>query len=195
MKLNILKYPDSKLREVSEDVTEFNAELKKLSEDMLETMYAENGIGLAAIQVGVAKRMLVIDASPRDTGGRYEEGDQTELEKQIQQPLVVINPVILKGEGSTTFDEGCLSVPSFFETVERKEKIVLQYNNLQGETKTLETDGLLAIVIQHEMDHLNGELFIDRISFVKSNKIKSQIKKNGYPEKTPKGSEKSETEL
>jgi peptide deformylase len=152
-------------------------------------MYAEKGIGLAAAQVGELCRMLVIDARPRDTGGRYESNDDmSDLEKKITQPLVIINPEIVKGEGTTTFDEGCLSVPSFFETVERKKLIKLKYQDLEGRTQTLETDGLLAIVVQHEMDHLEGTLFIDHLSFVKSNKIKNQIKKHGYPEKNPPNS-------
>lgn len=186
MVLKILTYPDPRLREVSKAVTEFGPELKSFAEDLLETMYAENGIGLAAAQVGELKRMLVIDARPRSTGGRYESNDNmTDLEKKITQPLVIINPEIIKGEGSTTFDEGCLSVPSFFETVERHELVQLRYQDLSGRTHTLQTDGLLAIVIQHEMDHLEGTLFIDHLSFVKSNKIKNQIKKHGYPPKTP----------
>jgi peptide deformylase len=195
MILKILTYPDPRLREVSQPVTEFKSHLKKLSEDMLETMYAENGIGLAAPQVGELIRMLVIDARPRDTGGRYESNDNmTDLEKAIEQPLIIFNPEIIDSKGDTTFDEGCLSVPSFFETVERKNWIKLKYQNVEGKTLTLETDGLLAIVIQHEMDHLEGTLFIDHLSYVKSNKIKNQIKKHGYPEKKKK-SDKDEKEL
>ncbi len=184
MVLKVLTFPDPRLREVSKPVTEFGPKLQKLAEDMFETMYAENGIGLAAAQVGELIRMLVIDARPRETGGRYESNDNmTELEKKITQPLVVCNPEIVKGDGSTTYDEGCLSVPSFFETVERKEYIELKYQDVHGKSHTLKTDGLLAIVCQHEMDHLEGTLFIDHLSYVKSNKIKTQIKKHGYPDK------------
>lgn len=184
MKLKVLTFPDPRLREVSQPVTDFGPKLKKLTEDLLETMYAENGIGLAAAQVGELVRLLVIDARPRDTGGRYDSDDNmTELEKMITQPLIICNPEIIKGEGSTTFDEGCLSVPSFFETVERHSYIELKYQDVDGKSKTLKTDGLLAIVCQHEMDHLEGTLFIDHLSFVKANKIKNQIKKHGYPEK------------
>jgi peptide deformylase len=181
--MEILKYPDPRLREVSSPVTKFDAELKKLAEDMLETMYAENGIGLAAPQVGKLYRMMVVDTRPRSTKGRYEENEMTELESKIPQPLVVINPVILKGEGKTTFNEGCLSLPSFYDEVERFEKIQLKYNDLDGKEHVIEIDGLLAICLQHEMDHLEGTLFIDHLSFLKSNKIKNQIKKHGYPEK------------
>lgn len=186
--LEILTYPNPILREVSKPVTEFNADLKKLAKDMLETMYDANGIGLAAPQVGELKRLLVIDTRPKLSAEdlekqRYENDDQTELEKKIPQPLVLINPQIVKGEGKTTFDEGCLSVPSFYETVERYDKVTIKAQDLDGKEFTLTTDGLLAICIQHEMDHLEGTLFIDHISFTKSNKIKNQIKKSGYPTK------------
>jgi peptide deformylase len=182
MKLEILTYPNPLLREVSEPVKEFGPELKKLAEDMLETMYEASGIGLAAPQVGKLIQMLVIDTRPRDPdNSRYDNDDQSELEKKIKQPLVLINPEIIKGEGKTTFDEGCLSVPSFFETVERFEKIEVKAFDVNGQEFRLVTDGLLAICIQHEMDHLTGTLFIDHISFTKSNKIKNQIKKSGYP--------------
>ncbi|GIL16963.1 MAG: peptide deformylase [Oligoflexia bacterium] len=192
--LEVLKFPDARLREVSEPVTEFDQELKRLAQDMFETMYEENGIGLAAPQVGVLKRMLVIDCRPRDTKGRYTIEDLTELEQKVEQPLVIINPVIVDSKGKTTFDEGCLSVPSFFETVEREEFIELHYQNLDGEKKVIQTDGLLAIVIQHEMDHLEGTLFIDHLSLVKSNKIKNHIKKFGYPPKKKKGEESDPTD-
>jgi peptide deformylase len=181
--LEVLKYPDPRLREISKPVEKFTPEIKQLAKDLLETMYAESGIGLAAAQVGEQVRMLVIDTRPRDNKGRFEKNEQTELENQIEQPLVIINPEIVKGEGKTTFSEGCLSVPSFFEDVERFQTIELKYQDVDGKTHVLKTDGLLAICIQHEMDHLEGTLFIDHLSFVKSNKIKNTIKKHGYPEK------------
>lgn len=185
MKLEILTYPNPLLREVSEPVTEFGPELSQLIDNMLETMYDANGIGLAAAQVGKLIQLLVIDTRPRDLdSSRFEdEEDFSELEKKIRQPLILINPEIIKGEGKTTFDEGCLSVPSFFETVERFEKIEVKAQDSSGKEFRFVTDGLLAICIQHEMDHLDGTLFIDHISFTKSNKIKNQIKKSGYPTK------------
>ncbi len=183
-KLEILTYPNPRLREVSEKVTKFNSEIKKLAEDMLETMYDANGIGLAAPQVGKLYRMLVIDTRPRDPEkSRYENDDQSELERKIKQPLVLVNPEVINGVGKTTFDEGCLSVPSFFETVERFETVEVKAFDVDGKEFRFKTDGLLAICIQHEMDHLEGTLFIDHISFTKSNKIKNQIKKSGYPTK------------
>ena len=182
MKLEILTYPNPILREVSEAVINFDADLKQFAKDMLETMYDANGIGLAAIQVGRPIQMLVIDTRPKDPeNSRFEDEDQTELEAKIKQPLILINPEIVNGTGKTTFDEGCLSVPSFFETVERFESIEVRARDLDGKEMNFKVDGLLAICIQHEMDHLKGTLFIDHISFTKSNRIKNQIKKNGYP--------------
>ena len=182
MKLEILTYPNPLLREVSVPVTKFNAQLKKLVEDMMETMYDAKGIGLAAAQVGERIQLLVIDTRPRDEEERrYAYDELTDLEKKLPQPLVLINPVIVKGYGSTTFDEGCLSVPSFFETVKRFEKVDMKAFDVTGKEFTFTVDGLLAICIQHEMDHLTGTLFIDHISFMKASKIKNQIKKSGYP--------------
>lgn len=181
-KLEILTYPNPLLREVSVPVKKFDADLKKLVSDMLETMYDAKGIGLAAPQVGQLIQLLVIDTRPRnEEERRYAYDELTDLEKKIEQPLVLINPQIVKGYGSTTFDEGCLSIPSFFETVKRFEKIDMKAQDVNGKEFTFTVDGLLAICIQHEMDHLSGTLFIDHISFLKSNKIKNSIKKNGYP--------------
>ncbi len=186
--LKILTFPDPKLREVSKPVEKFDKKLKVLVEDMLATMYDSNGIGLAAPQIGVLERLLIVDTRPRDEGGRrYKYDEMTEREQSIEQPLIIANPVILKKTGKTTFDEGCLSVPTFFETVERALEIQLQYDDLKGEQHTIKVDGLLAICIQHEMDHLEGTLFIDHLSVIKSNRIKNQIKKHGYPEKEKKG--------
>ncbi|MBO9665568.1 MAG: peptide deformylase [Bdellovibrio sp.] len=189
MIMKILTFPDPRLREVSEPVkaNEFGPEMEKLEKDMIETMYDAHGIGLAAPQVGVLKRMIVIDTRPKDEEGRrYKDQEMTELEKAIQQPLVLINPEIVKGEGKTTFDEGCLSIPGYFETVQRFDYIEMKAFDAQGKEHLYKVDGLLAICMQHEMDHLEGTLFIDHLSFVKSNKIKNQIKKHGYPTKEEK---------
>lgn len=183
MILKILQYPDPRLREVSTPVVNFDTELKTLAQNMLETMYEARGIGLAAPQVAQTLRFLVIDCRPKDEAGRYDIQEQTELERKIPQPLFICNPKIINKKGATTYDEGCLSVPSFYETVERADWIELEYQDLDGTICHLETDGLLAIVIQHEMDHLEGTLFIDRISFTSSQKIKKQIEKFGYPDK------------
>lgn len=184
--LPILTYPDSRLREISKPVEKVSKEIKTLVDNMLETMYQANGIGLAAPQVGELVRILVIDVrriSEPEDGEDTPESSLTELESKVQFPLVLINPVVVKGEGQTTYEEGCLSVPGYYEEVNRYNWVRVEALNRNGEKFVLETDGLLAICIQHEMDHLEGKLFIDRLSFVKSNKIKNKIKKLGYPAK------------
>ncbi|WP_413586816.1 peptide deformylase [Bdellovibrio sp. HCB274] len=185
MIMKILTFPDPRLREVADSVkpSEFGTpELKQLQEDMIETMYDAHGIGLAAPQVGELRRMIVIDTRPKDDKGRrYKDQEMTELEQAVEQPLVLINPEIIKGEGKTTFDEGCLSVPGYYETVERYDYIEMRAYDVNGKEFVVKVDGLLAICMQHELDHLEGTLFIDHLSFVKSNKIKKQIQKHGYP--------------
>ncbi|UOF01420.1 peptide deformylase [Bdellovibrio reynosensis] len=187
MIMKILTFPDPKLREVSKPVEAFGPEIKKLSEDMIETMYDANGIGLAAPQVGELVRMVVIDTRPKDEKGRrYKYEEMTELEAAVKQPLILINPEIVKGEGKTTFDEGCLSIPGYYETVQRFNYIEMKAFDLNGKEFIVKTDGLLAICMQHELDHLEGTLFVDHLSFIKGNKIKNQIKKFGYPVKEEK---------
>lgn len=181
MVLEILKYPDPRLRKKGVAVTEVTPELKKLAEDMIETMYAARGIGLAAPQVGQSIRLLVIDTRPRDEDGEIDESAMTELERQIPQPLIVFNPEIVVAREKTTYEEGCLSVPGYYETVERSLYVEVKYLDINGQEQLIKTDGLLAICLQHEMDHLEGKLFIDRLSFVKSNRIKNRIQKHGYP--------------
>jgi peptide deformylase len=191
--LEVLKYPDSRLRHKAKVVEEVTPELAKLADDMLETMYAEKGIGLAAIQVGVEVRLLVIDIRPQNEQDRYDlEEGMTDLEKQVTQPIVIFNPEISKKEGKTTYDEGCLSVPGFYESVVRSKYIEVKGLDKAGKPLELKLDGLLAICMQHEIDHLDGKVFIDRLSPIKSNRIKAKIKKYGYPE--PDDAEEKETE-
>ena len=183
--LEVLKFPDPRLRKKSQPVKEVTQELQAFADDMLETMYEFRGIGLAAPQVNRLDRLIVIDTRPRDAdseNARYESSPFTELEEKVEQPLILINPEIIEKEGSTTYDEGCLSVPTFFETVKRYEWIKLKALNREGKAIELETDGLLSICIQHEIDHLDGKLFIDRLSTIKSNRMKNKIKSQGYPE-------------
>lgn len=179
--LEILKFPDPRLRRKAEEVKAVTPELKSFAQDMLTTMYASKGIGLAAPQVNRSIRLLVADTRPRDTGGRYSIEGMTELEKAVSQPFVIFNPVITKRQGKTTYDEGCLSVPGYYETVERSDRITVEGLNIEGESFSVDVDGLLAICIQHEIDHLDGKLFIDRLSPIKSARLKSKIKKFGYP--------------
>jgi peptide deformylase len=195
--LEILTFPNPNLRKKSKPIENVDSDIKQLTVDMLETMYDSNGIGLAAPQVDVQKRVVVIDVRPRDNG-RYTLEGLTDLEKKIEQPLVLINPEILETEGETTYEEGCLSVPSYFETVKRFDYIKFKMLTVSGEAVEYEVDGLLAICIQHEIDHLDGKLFIDRLSVVKGNRIKSKIKKFGYPdpdEEEGEGEEGSEHNL
>lgn len=179
--LEILKFPDPRLRKKCAAVDEVTPELKKLAEDMFETMYASKGIGLAAAQVDRQVRLVVLDTRPRE-GGRYKPEEMTEMERAIEQPLALFNPEVTRKQGKTTYDEGCLSVPTYFETVERADIIEVTALDINGKKITFTVDGLLAICIQHEIDHLDGKLFIDRLSPIKSARIKSKIKKYGYPD-------------
>ena len=158
--LNILHFPDPKLRTVAKPVTEFDDNLKRLAADMFETMYEAPGIGLAATQVDQHIRLLVMDVS--------ENGDN---------PRCLINPEIIESDGEEEMDEGCLSVPGFYETVKRAERIRVRAQNTEGEFFELEVEGLESVCIQHEMDHLQGKLFVDYISSLKRNRIRSKLLK------------------
>ncbi|MCB0377772.1 MAG: peptide deformylase [Bdellovibrionales bacterium] len=191
--LEVLKYPDPRLRHKAKPVDKVTPELKQLAEDMLETMYSQKGIGLAAIQVGVDVALLVIDIRPQGDEDRYDlDENLTDLEKAVEMPLVIFNPVITKKEGKTTFDEGCLSLPGYYETVQRSKYIEVTGLDKDGNPLELQLDGLLSICMQHEMDHLDGKVFIDRLSPIKSNRIKAKIKKFGYspPEEEEEAEEK-----
>lgn len=156
--LEVVLYPDEKLATVCEPVAKVDAELNQFIDDMFETMYEHEGIGLAAPQVGVLNRVITIDI----------EGDKT-------NQVVLINPEILESSGETGIEEGCLSIPGFRGLVPRKEKVTVKALNLNGSEFTLEADGLLAICIQHEIDHLNGVLFVDYLSPLKRNRIKEKL--------------------
>lgn len=149
----ILTAPDPRLKAVSEPVSRVDDEIRKLVDDMLESMYAADGVGLAAIQIGVPKRVLVMDLARKD--GKRE-------------PRAYINPKLLwTSEETTVVEEGCLSVPDVWEEVERPSRIRAEFLDRDGKLQTMEADGLLATCLQHEMDHLNGILFIDHISKLK----------------------------
>lgn len=158
--LNILHFPDPRLRKKAVPVDTVDEKIRTLVDDMFETMYEAPGIGLAATQVNVQKRVIVIDIS--------EEKDQ---------PLALINPHILEKEGEIETDEGCLSVPGFFEPVERAEHIRVSALDRDGNSFELEAEGLLAVCIQHEMDHLEGKLFVDYLSSLKRNRIRKKLTK------------------
>ncbi len=181
MILEVLTYPDPRLRKKGVAISAVTPELATLAQNMLETMYDSKGIGLAAPQVGQSVRLIVLDTRPRDEEGRYDLEEMSELEKAVEQPLILFNPTITKYEGKTTYEEGCLSVPTFFEFVDRYDYVEVSALNLKGEQILIKVDGLLAICLQHEMDHLDGKLFIDRLSTLKSSRIKKRIEKQGYP--------------
>ncbi len=162
-KKKILTIPDPVLRKISEPVTSINSEVKKLMDDMLETMYAAPGIGLAAVQIGVLKRVIVIDLS--------KEGKKKE-------PLFIINPQITsKSNELISYEEGCLSIPNQFAEVKRPNMCKIDFLNYHGKKKEINADGLLATCIQHEIDHLNGILFIDHLSKLKKDLILKKTKK------------------
>ena len=167
----VLIYPDRRLKLVSRNVESFDSKLHSLLEDMKETMYASDGIGLAAIQIGIAQNVLIINLAD-------EDGEQTP-----QSLEEVINPVILEAHGSVTYQEGCLSVPSVYEDVERKESIRVRYFNRAGKMIEKGLEGLMAIAFQHELDHLKGHLFIEKLSYLKRKKFEKEWKKKLKEEK------------
>lgn len=158
--LTILEFPDKRLRTVAAEVSQVDDNIKTLVDDMLETMYSAKGVGLAATQVNVHKRVIVMDVS--------EDKDE---------PICLINPKIIAQDGVEESEEGCLSVPGFFEKVSRAEHIKVQALNRDGESFELEALDLLAVCIQHEMDHLLGKLFVDYLSAFKRNRIKAKLDK------------------
>ena len=159
-KLNILEFPDPRLTTVASDVDIFDEALKKLVQDMSETMYSANGIGLAATQVNVHKRLLVLDVSENQ-----------------DQPRVYINPRILNTEGDQVHEEGCLSVPGIYANVKRAENITIRAQDSDGNTFEEQAEGLHAVCIQHEMDHLIGRLFVDYLSPLKRNMVRKKLEK------------------
>lgn len=158
--LDILYYPDAQLRRTASAIADVDGKIAGLADHMLETMYAAPGIGLAATQVNVHQRLVVIDVS--------EDNDS---------PLVLINPEILTAEGEEEMQEGCLSIPGVYETVKRPSEVRVAAIDREGNPFELDADGLLAVCIQHEIDHLNGKLFVDYLSPLKRNRIRKRMEK------------------
>lgn len=159
----ILIIPDNKLRTISEPVGKIDSEIKKLVEDMFETMYDAPGIGLAAIQVGVQRRVVTIDIA--------REGEPA-------QPVALINPEIIASSDETSvYNEGCLSIPEYYEEVERPARVAVRFQDIDGAVREVEADGLFATCVQHEIDHLNGVLFIDHISKLKRDRVVKKFTK------------------
>ena len=174
MKLTIVEYPDKKLREKSKKVEVFDKRLHELLDAMYPIMINTNGIGLAAIQVGHPLQVLILNIPD-------EDGEQPK-----ENLLEIINPVIKDKDGETVYQEGCLSVPGFYEDIQRFETITINYQDRDGNTNTLEADGLLSIAIQHEMDHLEGVLFIDKLSYSRRKKFEKEYKRMLKEKKNPK---------
>lgn len=161
----IVVYPDKRLKLVSKEVKEFNGALHDLLDDMYDTMIKSNGVGLAAIQVGIDQRILIIN-----------EPDENDTQSK-ESTLEMINPIIVEKSGSTKYQEGCLSVPGFYEDVERFKYVKVDYQDRNGESHSIESDEFLAIAIQHEMDHLDGKVFVEKLSFTKRKRFEKEWKK------------------
>ena len=163
----IIKLPDPVLRQTSAEIETVDDDVRRLLDDMLATMYDAPGIGLAAIQIGVPKRIITIDASSRIDDDEGEDDSKEEKDKE-DGPLFLINPVILSSSDErSVYEEGCLSIPEYFAEVERPAEVHVEYVGYDGKKHELKADGLLATCIQHEVDHLNGVLFIDYLSKLK----------------------------
>jgi peptide deformylase len=182
-RLKIYTFPDKVLAQKAKPIDRVEKTMYKLADDMLETMYGAPGVGLAANQVGILQRILVLDTEYENV--EIEEGAPSPAGSEVvagkllvnRRPIIVINPEIIQREGEIQFCEGCLSVPEYSADVTRSEKIKLQYQDIDGLTKTLDAEGLLAVAIQHEMDHLEGKLFIERLSPAKRTLVKKKLLK------------------
>jgi len=168
--LEILKYPHPALKRRCEPVAEIDEEVRKLIDDMRETMYGARGVGLAACQVGVSRRVIVLDVSPMDPEHTF---------------LALINPEITSEEGEVDNEEGCLSVPDYLEKVKRKEKVCVRGVSPEGMEVEIKGDGILAIALQHEIDHINGILILDRVSRLKREIYRNKLKKEKRKEERP----------
>lgn len=158
--LDILHFPDPRLRKVAEPVEQVDDNIRCLLDDMLETMYDAPGIGLAATQVNIQQRIITIDVSEKKNS-----------------PLYIVNPKIVATEGTEQMEEGCLSVPEQYAAVTRAEWVAVEYLDRDGEPQRIETDGLLAVCLQHEIDHLDGKLFVDYLSPLKRTRIRKKLEK------------------
>jgi len=169
MLYKILTIPDKRLRKKAEPIAEITDEIRRLAEDMAETMYAAPGVGLAAPQIGASLRLVTIDVA--------EEGEPSQL-------LTLVNPEILEKRGQDSMEEGCLSVPNYYEEIPRAEHVKLRYQDLDGVVHEMEADGMLAIALQHETDHLDGKMFIDYLSSLKrvsaQRRVNQWLKEKGY---------------
>ncbi len=165
----IVVYPDKRLKLISKEVEVFNGALHDLLDDMYDTMCAKNGVGLAAIQVGTAQRVLIINVPLEVEDGAHDQPKENTLE--------MINPVIVEKEGTEKFQEGCLSIPGVYEDVERAKHVKVEYFDRDGNKQVIEDDGFLAVAMQHEIDHLDGKVFIEKLSYIKRKKFEKEWKR------------------
>lgn len=170
-------WPDPALKEIARPVTNVDGSTKALVEDLFETMYKANGVGLAATQVAVAQRILVIDLDPRGQAKKDDEVKRELEEWNFQKPTAFINPEIIKAEGSIVWEEGCLSVPGVTDGVKRKEHILVKSVDVEGNEIITEAHGLYAVALQHEMDHLSGKVFVEYLSKLKRDVIRRKMER------------------
>lgn len=174
--LKIYTYPAPILKKIAEPVCVFDEELEQLCQDMLFTMYHAPGIGLAAPQVGISKRLFVMDID-------FDREEVTKADGSVEyvlsnfNPIIIVNPVFKNKSGEQLYEEGCLSVPGIYEQVKRAESVVLEYQDVKGEKKILEASGVLAVCLQHENDHLDGIVFLERLSMLKKNLLTKKFLK------------------
>jgi peptide deformylase len=181
-RLKIYSYPDAVLTQKALPIARIDKSYRKIADDMFETMYAAPGIGLAANQVGILERIVVLDV---EYDFEELEGQPVEAGAEVfgnsivtnRKPIILLNPEIIRAEGKTTTTEGCLSVPEYTAEVQRSKRVSVQYQDLDGLSKTLDAEGLLAVAIQHELDHLDGKIFVDRLSPLKKEMAQKKLKK------------------
>lgn len=173
----ILVYPDKRLKLISKEVTAFDGALHDLLDDMYETMIASNGVGLASIQIAVDSRVLIINIPVEDANGENYGEERDPNEQPKDNTLEMINPVITQSHGEEKFQEGCLSIPGVYEDVERAKSVTVEYYNRFGEKQSLKNDAFLAVAIQHEIDHLNGKVFIEKLSYIRRKKFEKDWKR------------------
>ncbi len=170
----IVVYPDKRLKRISKEVASFDGALHDLLDDMYDTMRSKNGVGLAAIQVGIDIRALIINIPLDDKEGDSYSEEHSQNDQPKENTLEMINPVIVEKDGTEKFQEGCLSIPGVYEDVERAKHVKVEYFDRHGEKQMIEDDGFLAIAMQHEIDHLDGKVFIEKLSFLKRKKFEKE---------------------
>ncbi|SFV66400.1 Peptide deformylase [hydrothermal vent metagenome] len=173
----ILVYPDKRLKLISKEVTAFDGALHDLLDDMYDTMIASNGVGLASIQIGVDSRVLIINIPLEDQDGENYAEERDSNDQPKDNTLEMINPVIIESHGEEKFQEGCLSIPGVYEDVERAKAVKVEYFDRFGEKQSLENDAFLAVAIQHEIDHLDGKVFIEKLSYIRRKKFEKEWKR------------------